>query len=64
MTKIRIIDAEDMEREGGDEEPVAIICPTWWEGCHHPEICQEKCRDEDLKMWHVNRRGKEPDTKG
>lgn len=38
------IDPDDSD----DSNAVSIICPVWPGGCHHPELCPEKCFDDDL----------------
>lgn len=30
-------------------KPISIICPVWPNGCSHPELCEDSCRDVDLK---------------
>jgi predicted kinase len=33
------------------DEITGIICKVWPQ-CHHPEICQDKCFDDDIKREH------------
>lgn len=35
------------DKDGEALESTGIICKVWNQ-CHHPELCQESCYDEDL----------------
>lgn len=50
MPKVRdTYDPDDDDREPfGGEGAAYLICPVW-PSCHHPELCKEECRDNDLK---------------
>ena len=40
--------ALDERLDEPQEEFTPVICRVWAGGCHHPELCQEECWDEDL----------------
>ena len=37
------------------KEPTGIVCKRW-NGCPHPEICQDHCIDDDIIQENVNRK--------